>query len=379
MTLIAPMKIPTHTNNPPSAQARTAGRIQAIDSGRGLAVLLMVLVHTLWMYADQSTQTQSWLGTVVHVIGKGSAAFLICMGVSLVMARNQSASYRALRGLFILALGFMLNSLKFVLPIAVGVMPEAFIQAYGWQAPLTLTQYQYLLLTGDILQLAGISLLLLALAHPLLTKKRYILALGLMLAVCAKFFAGAQLGIGGIDYLLRLLFSDSWQVYFPVFPWMSFILFGMFMGKFINERGQDAKILARLPLAAVPLLLIGGALCYADFTYHFGDFFHLGPGGVFYLLGINLLLLWAIHTLLKQHTAITRLLNYCSRRVTSLYIIQWTLICWGMALVGYQTLNSLQTLMAMVATLAATFTVQRLIDLVRSFNGNRQSIAVPQC
>lgn len=372
------MTRPTHTDQSPPAQALTAGRIQAIDAGRGLAVLLMVLVHTLWMYADHSTQTQSWLGTVVHVIGKGSAAFLICMGVSLVMARNQSASYRALRGLFILTLGFMLNSLKFVLPFAAGVMPEAFVQAYGWQGPLSLAQYQYLLLTGDILQLAGISLLLLALAHPLLTKKRYILALGLMLAVCAKLFAGAQLGIAGIDYLLRLLFSDSWQVYFPVFPWMSFILFGMFMGKLINEYGPGARILARLPLLAVPLLIVGGTLCYADFAYHFGDFFHLGPGGVFYLLGINLLLLWAIHSLLKKPTSVTRLLNYCSRRVTSLYIIQWTLICWGMALVGYQTLNSTQTLLAMVCTLATTFAVQRVIDLGRSIHGNRQAAAIAE-
>ncbi|UTA48960.1 DUF1624 domain-containing protein [Simiduia sp. 21SJ11W-1] len=348
-------------------QTHTPARIHAIDSGRGLAVLLMVLVHTLWMYADHSTQTRSWLGTLVHIIGKGSAAFLICMGVSLVLARNQSASYRALRGLFILALGFMLNSLKFVLPIAMGVMPHAFIQAYGWQAPLTFTQYQYLLFTGDILQLAGVALLLLALAQPLLTKKRYIVMLGLMMAACAKVFAGMQLGITGLDYLLRLLFSDSWQVYFPAFPWMSFILFGMFLGRLISERGQDANILARLPWVAVPLLIIGGALCYTNFSYHFGDFFHLGPGGVFYLLGINLLLLWAIHTLLNKPTTFTRLLSYCSRRVTSLYIIQWTLICWGMALVGYKTLNSTQTLLAMVCTLAATFTVQQLVDLARSF------------
>lgn len=351
-------------------------RAVAVDMGRGLAVLLMVFVHTLWMYAAKDVQSDSWLGHLVHFIGKGSAAFLICMGVSLVLARNRSASALATRGLLILLLGYALNAMKFVIPVWVGVAPDSFIAAYGWQAPLTGGQYLYLLLTGDILQLAGCSLLVLAVLTPWLHNRWLMLALGLLVVACAKVFAGLQLGIVGVDYLLRLLFSDSWQVYFPVFPWLSFIFFGLFLGLTVRQREFNYRaVFRRLPWVGLPLLLVGGALCYWDFEYHFGDFFHLGPGGALYLLGINLLLLWGINAI-ETHARdgwLMALLRYCSQRVTSLYVIQWTLICWGMGLVGFQTLNSGQTLLAMPVTLAATFLVQGLLDWVLWFRRRRHA------
>ncbi|BFM12569.1 hypothetical protein R50072_27220 [Simiduia litorea] len=346
-------------------------RVAAVDLGRGLAVLLMIPVHTLWMYADKAVQTDAWLGHLVHFIGKGSAAFLICMGISLVLARNQSARYLLLRGIQILALGFLLNACKFVIPTALGLLPEAFIQAYGWHMPLDTAQYTYLLLTGDILQLAGATLLLLSALQPWLHNKTAMLALALTIAASAKLLAGLQLGISGVDYVLRLVFSASWQVYFPVFPWASFIFFGLFLGIHLrqnqNNQGNDTEQLNRLPWIAVPMLVIGGALCYSNFAYHFGDFFHLGPGGVFYLLGINLLLLWCINKVALRgiNNRFVQWLNYCSRRVTSLYFIQWTVICWGMSVIGYQTLNTHQTCAAMLASIALTFAIQRLVDLAK--------------
>jgi len=51
-------------------------------------------------------------------------------------------------------------SKPFLVPIAVfGTMPEAFIAAYGWSSPLGAAELGSLVLTGDILQMAGVSLL----------------------------------------------------------------------------------------------------------------------------------------------------------------------------------------------------------------------------
>ncbi|AFU98481.1 heparan-alpha-glucosaminide N-acetyltransferase domain-containing protein [Simiduia agarivorans] len=344
-------------------------RADAVDMGRGLAVQLMVCVHTLWMYATQVVQSDAWLGHVVHFVGKGSAAFLICMGVSLVLSRKLSGTALLLRGLAILLLGFGLNAMKFVVPIWLGILPDSFIAAYGWQSPLSVDQYSYLLLTGDILQLAGCSLVVLALLAPWLQNKWLMLAIGLLVVACAKGLAGAQVGVAGVDYLLRLLFSDSWQVYFPVFPWISFIFFGLFLGLVFRQAAFDYRaVLQRLPWVGLPLIAVGGALCYWNFAYHFGDFFHLGPGGALYLLGINLMLLWLINAW-EMRAGLGRLmalLRYCSQRVTSLYVIQWTLVCWGMGVVGFQTLSSAQTLIAMPVVLALTLLMQLGVDKVRA-------------
>lgn len=344
----------------PSIDKPPTARIVAVDFSRGLAVLFMILVHTLWMYADQQTQSQSLLGDVIHFIGKGTPSFLLCMGLSMTLSRQQSAVASFKRGCMILLFGYMMNALKFIVPIAAGVMPEAFLDAYGFSYPMRIDQYRYLLLTGDILQMAGLSLLLLAVIRHFISNKYLLLTLAFITLLIAKPFSGWQPNIVGIDYLFELLFSNNFHVYFPVFPWLSFIIFGLFIGQLLQESDDIEQIFSRLPVVAAICLIIGGGLCYYDFTYHFGNFFHLGPGGVIYLLGINLLLFWFIHRLviLKPELAIFNLLAYCSQRVTSLYVIQWTVVCWGMAVVGFQQFNTLQTLMAMPVVMAITFAVQ---------------------
>ncbi len=341
-------------------------RLAALDFGRGLAVFLMMLVHTLWMYADKTTQGESLLGYVVHFIGKGTASFLIIMGMSFMLSSRQSLSSALKRGIFILFLAFAMNLLKFVVPISVfGTMPQEFIAAYGWSSPLNLSQLLYLTLTGDILQLAGVSLFFLALIRHYVTNKYGILIIAIAILAVSREVNGYQIGIEGLDYLCDLLFSANYHIYFPVFPWISFILFGMFMGMLIKEQdGNPAPLYKKLPWVSALTMMIGGGLCYLNFDYHFGNFFHLGPGGVIYLLGINLGLLWLIHLIVNAGASNWMMdgLYYLSKRVTSMYIIQWVLVCWGMGVVGFQTLNALETIAMMPVIVVLSISVQKALD-----------------
>ncbi len=337
-------------------------RIRAIDVGRGLAVFLMIMVHTLWMYADVATQTQSTFGHIIHFIGKGSAAFLMCMGISMVMSRNQGLRSAIIRAGLLLLIGNGMNFLKFVVPIAVfGTMPENFIAAYGWEAPLSFAQLRWLTLTGDILQLAGFALIFVALARRFIHSRYTLLAIALLIAAVSRELSGLRVDIPGLYYLSELLFGGNYHVYFPVFPWMSFIFIGLFIGMSFKQTSRTPQeVFAGALAIGVTALLIGGGLCLLYPEYHFGNFFHLGPGGVLYLAGINLVLLWLINRLVKDQTdnAITRFLEYLSRRVTMLYVIQWTLICWGMGIIGYQTLNAWQTAAMMPVMIALSLAVQ---------------------
>jgi len=118
-----------------------------------------VKAHLVRLYATTALQSESAFGTVVHILGKGTASFLVAMGLSMALSRRQTPLLLIKRGLQLLLLAYLMNAAKFWLPIEVfNTMPEAFINAYGWQSPLSAGQLQFMVLTGDILQLAGVSL-----------------------------------------------------------------------------------------------------------------------------------------------------------------------------------------------------------------------------
>ncbi|MCK8521323.1 DUF1624 domain-containing protein [Aquimarina sp. D1M17] len=343
---------------------KSYNRILAVDLARGIAVLMVILVHTLWIYGDLITQSETWLGKTIHFIGKGTPMFLIAMGVSFTLSRNQSIVLSIKRAIYILAVGYLMNFLKFVLPVLVGTMPDNFIEAYGWTTPATLDNMIYMFSTGDILQLAGVSLLFMGVINHFSKNKYVPLFFALFIVVLTKEVHGFQVDITGVSYLLNLLWGADWNVYFAVFPWFSFILIGMFFGMWYKEQNKSNNYLfSRMLISGIVLMVVGGGLCYYNFEYHFGDYFHLGPGGVLYLAGFNLVCLWLMHLLVTRvrENAVFNFFYYCSKRVTTIYVIQWVLICWGMGALGYQQFGVRGVLLLIPFYILLTLGVQRFV------------------
>ncbi len=358
---------------------KTQNRILAIDLARGIAVLMVVLVHTLWIYGDAVTQSETWLGKTIHFIGKGTPVFLIAMGVSFTLSRNQNIVLSIKRAFYILAVGYLMNFLKFVLPVLLGIMPDNFIEAYGWTPPATLDHMIYMLSTGDILQLAGVSLLFMGVINHFSKSKYVPLVLALFIAFITKEIHGFQIEVVGVSYILDLLWGSGWNVYFAVFPWFSFILIGMFFGKWYKEENNSNKSLfSNMLISGILLMILGGGLCYYNFEYHFGDYFHLGPGGVLYLAGFNLACLWIMHLIVTRvkENIFFKFLYYCSQRVTTIYVVQWVLICWGMAVFGYQQLGTTGVLFLIPVFMLLTLGIQKFIlDKLKSRKTNKKQPA----
>jgi len=354
----------------------TEKRIATLDIARGLSVLIMIMVHTLWMYGSVETQAESLVGTFLHILGKGTAAFLVLMGFSMAISRNQSPWYWFRRGLLLFSIGCLLNTLKFIVPIAIfKTMPDSFVAAYGWQLPLSFKQWQFLFLTGDILQFAGVSLIIMALIAPVLRNTSGILLAIVFITITSGELRGWEWSLPGFNYLSQLLFSATYQVYFPVFPWITCILSGLVFGRlFLQWDGHQKNTFDRMAVVGVLGLMLGGSLMLWNFSYHFNNFFHIGPGGILYLIGLNFIGLRIIFQFDQAivSSRLGRLLVWCSERVTSLYGIQWTLICWGMGVIGYQTLTPAQLLSLIPVTVSLTLLLQWLIDrlLRRKRNGS---------
>jgi len=344
-------------------------RILAIDFGRGFSVIAMIMVHTLWIHASQDVQSDTFLGHFIHFVGRGTPVFLITMGVSFMISRNQDIKSALKRGVIILGVAYLMNFLKFLTPILVGLMPDSFIAAYGWEMPLNFEKYAYLLLTGDILQLAGVSLLILAFVRSYIKNKFIILIIAILIAFISPELRSIQSEIFGLNYITQLLWSDGYWVYFPVFPWISFILLGMFFGKwYVEMEYNQNELFKRMFIIGLVCIMAGAPLVFTNEEYHFNDFFHLGPGGVIYLAGWNFAVLSIFHWMLSatRDNFLYQSFYYCSKHVTSLYVIQWVLICWGMGVFGFQSKTEIGTMLLMPLFIGLTFVIHFLIRKIRN-------------
>lgn len=336
-------------------------RVRAVDFVRGFSVLMMIPVHVMMLFASIETWENTITGSFVQLLERGSPIFLIVMGISFAFSRNANKNGILKKALFIIGLGYVLNFLRFIVPVLFfGGFSENFINASGLQLSNPSKMLNYFL-KGDMFQLVGISLFLIGLMFKFLTKNKYVLvALALVIMWLSKVVSGIQLGIPVVDYILNLIWGNNFDVYFPLFPWMSFILMGLYLGLSYKENKENAdKSLFRPMLyLGIAFLVIGKLLCNYNYEYHFGDYYHLGPGGSMGLMGIMLVLFWIyyqIERVLPKDNYISTLFFYCSKNVTSFYIFQWILIYWLLAFTDFSVYNELTVLGIMLGVNLGVF------------------------
>ncbi|MCH4829132.1 heparan-alpha-glucosaminide N-acetyltransferase domain-containing protein [Flavobacterium columnare] len=348
----------------------TNNRIAAIDFTRGISVFFLIIVHTMLIYGTLETQTETTIGQIIIWLGRGAAMYLIAMGISFTFSRRQSFYAITKRALYILYIGYSLNFVKFIIPEFIfGGLPYRFLNAYHLKTQ-TLETTLFFLGLGDILQLAGITLLLIAFINQITNNKWIYFFLGLLIIIVSKELSGLKINILGIQYICDLFFSNQYNVYFPVFPWSAFIFMGVFLGKQLKEINNDTQIFFRnLAIQSLGLIVLGLSLVLTNYKYHFGDYYHLGPGGSIILLGIMMLSFWISNQLiifLNPSTQFFSYIIYLSKNTTSIYFIQWTLINWGMYVFGFWSLNQWNVLALIILFTALTLCVNILYRKLKS-------------
>lgn len=190
-------------------------RLQALDAARGVAILAMIVYHSVWdlgflgLLARPVALDPPWQAFARTI----AASFLTLVGVSLVLAHGEGLRRRAFtRRLFLVAGAALLVSAATYL-----AFPDSYV-FFGILHAIAL---------GSVL------------AVPFLRAPVSVVTL------CAALVFGAPLLISGVDHpALSFLGLRSTPPrtndYVPVFPWFGFILAGMVLG----------RVGARLPGAA---------------------------------------------------------------------------------------------------------------------------------
>jgi uncharacterized membrane protein len=337
----------------PGSAEPGVGRIRAFDLARGLAVLFMILIHVLGHYGDPATW-RTPVGAVIVFLGGPLAApvFMFLMGASLALSRRSSGPAIARRGLWLLGLAYSLNVLRGALPaslgLATGVVKEADIAPYSVGTLLALV---------DIHQLAGLSLLFIAVLPVVRAVPLATLALAAAVAIVAPLTWGMTTGIAPIDAALLLLWGAEWYVFFPLLGWFAYPLVGLAYGTLLVRTPDRRAFVRRAGRIGAVVGLAGLALMLAlDPVRSVDGYWRQGPATVAAILGLGMAWLAACDVAVERlppNRALDLMYGW-SARVTSMYCIHWILIGWGVGIVGHRQLDLPAILVAMIVVIILT-------------------------
>lgn len=279
-------------------------RLHYLDWMRGVAAVIMIQGHTFDSFASPAHRTGAAFVLSQFFGGLAPAIFLFLTGITFAFGMDRrerqaltpwrrifAALHRA-RYLFLLAFLFRIQMWVFGLP------------GSRWQD----------LLKVDILNCMGMTMVLLS---------------GLAVASPARRFRlGAWAGVGiaalsplvtGLDWswapaFLHAYFVPSYSL-FAVFPWASFLAFGIAAGSLLHSLRQDQMNRVMQWAAILGFGLVLGGEYFASLPYSIynkSDFWLNSPAQIFSKLGVILLLaaaafLWTEHGLGRRWSWVRQL------------------------------------------------------------------------
>ncbi|MEA2654362.1 MAG: hypothetical protein QOI37_1589 [Chloroflexota bacterium] len=354
-----------------------AGRVGAFDLARGLAVAFMILVHVLRHWGDPSTWTTP-IGNVISTLGGPPAApvFVFLMGASLAFSRRTSFAALASRGLWLIAAGYLLDLLRGTLPLELGLATG--VVTMDQVAPFTPFS---LLTTVDILQLAGCSLVVMAALRRVMAPGPGWLVVAAAIVLVAPALHGRTTGFPVADALLGMVWQTTGTVYYPIFPWAAFPLVGAVVGEMLLNAGDRRAVLRRLGLLGLAAATLGAALVSSTAVpLDIATYWRLPPVLALAILGFVLAWIWACDVVSRsvgERFGLGAVYRW-SGRVTSMYVIHWLIISWGVAIVGFRVLPLVPTLLGAVAVLLATILISRWRPRLPGIPSQAASGATPE-
>lgn len=344
-------------------------RIQSFDIARGFTVLLMPSIHVAMLYSKLEIQ-QSWLGKILAFIAEGPGAqlFMLLMGVSFLMSTHINKEYVLKRSLLLIIAAYTLNTAKFIIPLFLGWMPQKLLTELNLEN--NYTAYPFFFLLGDILHFAAIAFPILFLVYKLKHFQYWSIVIAIAVIIVSPFVWDSKTGIKDIDYVLTLLGGHPPNAFFPVFPWLAYPLIGLTLGYYI-KKNETTIVLNIAGLIGIILII---ASCLSPYTTHpspdYLPFYRTEAPDTVFHVGFVLVWLCCIHWLTKIIPAnpFFRLLTFCSKNITLIYIIQWIIICWGMKLSDYMQLRMEATLIYMIVVTLITLILTKTFPYARTKN-----------
>lgn len=314
-----------------SKEAINTGRQIEMDIGKAIVIFYFPFVHCIIECCTEEQLRSGVPYLLDTVLGGplGAPMFIFCMGATVHFARSNTPGDLARRGLKLLALGFLLNICRFLIPNLLGWAITGDAEQYIVPLPFEL-------FGNDILQFAGLAFLCIALMKKLKTPRWLMLTIALAFSVGSTLLGDVDLGhdvlnIFGGWFIGTVNARGQIQSAFPLLNWLIVPICGYIFGETIRY----VKNRKRFYLCFSPALLVFTAVYFFFGIRHmigmFGEgencYYHLSTPDAFVCLAATLGLLGffaAIAYILPQ--PVLRFFTYISRNITEVYFIHWILV-----------------------------------------------------
>jgi len=308
-------------------------RTQTADVLKGIAVLLMIQVHIVELFATESFY-QSSTGKILLFLGGPPVApvFMAILGYFL-LSVNKTSTQLVVRGIKIFMLGMLLNLvLNFNLLLKVN------------NGTLVVDVWPYVF-GVDILPFAGLSIICIALLKHLIEKKWWVVLIMIFISIwLGQFLLEFKPESDFLKYAGAYFYGCTKWSYFPLFPWLAYPLSGIALYKIEQRYNFQVFYLlkTKITLGILFLVFFVSTINYTVSTssnltlyYHQDSLFFLWTiiFSLFYSLFIHEINTWLGKTWIFLY------FKWLGRYVTLVYVIQWIIIG-NIATEIYKTVSS---------------------------------------
>ena len=233
-------------NNIISADKVNTGRQREVDALKAFSIIMMIITHCIDdLYPNYDEHFISSLINDVLAQTIGAQGFMICMGLGMIYSRHAEPRAYVQRGVNILIIGQLLNLIRYGL---------IFCVSYAISGDPLARAYSFLVFSSDILQFAGLFLILSGLIMHLKLKPGHVFGIAVIMNVIGMGLAGRiHTGSYAIDQLLGMFIYTDSESYFPLFNWFIFPAFGMLLGELLTHVSDKKKYYA---LMAIPCTIV---------------------------------------------------------------------------------------------------------------------------
>lgn len=317
-------------------------RNHTADLLKGIAVILMIQVHLMELFARQDI-FNGFAGHLSLFLGGSPAApvFMAVMGY-FIAASSSSFPEMVKRGIKLIGLGFILNiALNFHLLIMIA------------DGTIKVNAMEYIL-GVDILFLAGLSIIILAVMNRFFKHKTLPFLVILVLILAVQFLFQQVMHVSTNNYFVAYFYGDGavWS-YFPLIPWLVYPVTGYLFYTLDNTSSKKARRFYPYGIAFSGLVTIVFLKYALDVSSNLPEYYH--HGYVFYFYTVCFLIFWTFifNRISRYHNLVSRFLEWIGRNVTSAYVIQWVIIG-NIATSLYKTQGPAELVLWFVFVVAAT-------------------------
>ncbi len=295
-------------------------RLNFPDGVKGLAVLFMIQVHLMEVFAKEEI-LKSDLGSFSLFFGGIPAApvFMVIMGYFLAFGTKNSIDMSK-RGIKLFMGGILLN-----IGLNAHLLFNIFIK--NWDV----NPWNFIF-GVDILPLAGLSIISIALFQKI-AKNRYwaYYALAIAISMLSQLFNPQQFESNYLRYILAFFVGGTSWSYFPLIPWLAYPLLGYgfkLMADTVSIKNFDKSIWSKIIFIIIGLLLIITASFGIKISTNLTQYYHHNI--LFFLWSTTFTSIW-IYILfqlnkLAKNSLFFKYLKFIGKNVTIVYVFQWLII-----------------------------------------------------